>query len=240
MLKHALAALTVSAALSAPALAAGTDFISFDMLSQGDMTQQFVDLVNDGHKIKKVAVFGEYGAVILYDYNGWWAKSVPQELVTKLDQISKTDQELKSIAFTKEGGFTVLFGQHDYFTSGIDTNAYGLSLLQTEAAAEFRDVAFPADGGIVLLEASGGYAWNGLADNSELARGLKSLADQNLDIDTLFVSPTGGYVAMNQGQILFTENLSENLVSELYTRQYYGQQPLSLSFLDDDRWILVW
>lgn len=237
MLKRVLAALSFSVVVSAPALAAGRDYYAVN-LQHPNFGQKFADLVNDGHVIKKVALFGEEGTVILFDHNGWWAEGIPEELTAKLDEISKTDDEIKSLAFTKEGGFVLLYGVRSTFTKGVDASR--LELLEQEAQYEFKDLIFPDDGGIVLLEADGTYAWNGLQVEGALNKTLHELADQQKHFDTMFMTPSGGFMLLNQGEVIHSENVPECLVERISGLHASGEMARSLSFINEDRWILVW
>jgi hypothetical protein len=238
MLKHALAAFSMTALLSVPALAAGRDFVAFDIPNQ-DVTQAFVDLDNNGHTIKQVALYGDTGSVILYDNNKYWAFGVPAELTAKLDEIAATETAVKGLTFTKAGGYVLLYGQHDTFAKGLDASV--TTFLQQEAAVDFNSIVLPEMGGVVVLEANGAFAWAGLQADSKLAQKLTELANQSGQaIDNIIVSPSGGFLMMANGKEIARDGLSDSLTGHIDELSCQGQAPMGVSFLDEDRWFLFY
>lgn len=236
MLKQAAAVFALTTSLGATAFAAGTDFYAVD-LPPSNVTQTFVDLVNDGHAIKKVALRGDQGWVILFDHNGWVASNVQPQLAAKLEELGNSDKEIKSVAFTKDGGFGVLFGHHDFYGQGL--GRIPTSLIEQEASYELKDLVFPADGGLLLLEANGGYAWDGLAVGS-LPETLRELAAAGTNVDHVFTTPDGGFAIFEQGKLIAAERLPQWLGDKLNELQVNGISPLSVSFAGSERWMLVW
>ena len=96
----------------------------------------------------------------LHGFNGFHASSgVPHAAVEKLKERQDTKTtELKSIAFTPDGDWVLLFGGNGIWTSNSNLPAVKkLSGLWKDPHADFKCVAFAPSGGWAVLWGQNGY-----------------------------------------------------------------------------------
>lgn len=71
--------------------------------------QYIKDQINDWGTCKNVAITQKSGNLAIYDYNGWAGGGFPENLVDKLTQINKANQELDDVQITNTGKWIVLY-----------------------------------------------------------------------------------------------------------------------------------
>jgi hypothetical protein len=64
------------------------------------------------------------GWVILFGENGYWAKSVPDDVFQKVQELSNQGQTLKCVAFAPAGGWVILFGENGYWAKSVPDEAF--------------------------------------------------------------------------------------------------------------------
>jgi uncharacterized protein YkwD len=159
--------------------------------------QKLGDLANAGQSLNSIAFTTDGGGVgwaILYGGGYWWG-GIPAGAAQKLGEVANAG--LKSIAFTPNGGWAILYGTNGFAWSGIpDAAAQKLGDL-ANAGQSLKSIAFTTDGGWAILYGNSGFASSGIPAGAVLKLG--DLANAGQGLKSIAFAPGGGWAILQEG-----------------------------------------
>jgi uncharacterized protein YkwD len=107
---------------------------------------------------------------------GYSAANIPTGAMQKLGELANAGQSLRSIAFTTDGGWAILYGNNGYAWAGIpDAAAQKLQEL-SNAGQSLQSIAFAPGGGWAILQGGGGGTTS--TPGAPTADALRAMEDQ--------------------------------------------------------------
>jgi uncharacterized protein YkwD len=158
--------------------------------------QKLGDLAIAGQSLKSIAFTTDgsgVGWAILYSGSYWWG-GIPAGAAQKLGEV--VNAGLKSIAFTPNGGWAILYGNNGYSFANIpDAAAQKLGDLAI-AGQSLKSIAFTTDGGWAILYGANGFAWGGIPDGA--VQKLGDLANAGQSLKSIAFGPGGGWAILQE------------------------------------------
>jgi len=92
---------------------------------------------------------------------------VLEGLGTKLDELNDEGKEIKCVAFTPDGGWTVLYARNGYSTYGLPQEAVDALSSLNDDDEEIKWIAFTPESGWVILFGGSGFWRSGLPQEAD-------------------------------------------------------------------------
>lgn len=155
-------------------------------------------IIASGGKVISVGFAPNDGYSIFYekdgDKNRYLNRNIPSAAHAKIAEFSEKGYELKTIAFTQSGGWTLLFGKNGYWSNNVPPAAHQKIREIAEAGNTLRSVSYAPNGGWSVF-----YNWNGYWNSNmpgDSHEQIKYVADQGHGLRHIEFNKYGGWVLL--------------------------------------------
>ena len=126
-----------------------------------------------GTSIDKALLLSDSSYALVYGGKQYTSQSLPTELATDLDAVTKKDKNIKSVAY-KNGERLTVYGSNGFIARGLPQKMVAKLAQLNKKKAPIRESAFYGTDGWVLLYGRTGMAFQGIPN--DLCKVLQNLA----------------------------------------------------------------
>lgn len=166
------------------------------------------------------------------------SNGLPSATAKKLQEFSRSGNDLTCVAIAPGGGWIVFFGKNGYFAQGISDDAFTHVGQLASKGATLKDIAFTPEGGWVVLYDDNGIAASGIPEAALTE--LNSLARQKARIQSIAFTPEGGWVIVHDLNGHVSHNIPDAAARSLDELATRGVQLKAVSFDRSGGWVILY
>jgi serine/threonine protein kinase/formylglycine-generating enzyme required for sulfatase activity len=178
------------------------------------------------------------GWAILYNDNGYLARNIPNEALSKLTELAKEGAALKSIAFAPNGGWAILYNENKYVAKNIPDEALKKLGQLAGEGHELRSLTFSPNGGWAILYDKHGYSIRHIPD--EAFKKILELVKQDAELKSITFTPRDGWVILYNKNDYFTKKIPDAALKKLAEFAKKGAEVKSITFTPHDGWAILY
>ena len=198
--------------------------------------QEIWQLRDAGEDIRRIAFAPNNGYVILYGWNGYRCRNIPDRLANRLKDCNDKGEEIREIAFAPSGGYVIVWGRNAYDACDIP-EALAEKLRECrDKGDEIRHIAFAPNGGYVIRWGQIGYRVSRIS--KVLNEKLKECHDKGEDIKQVAFGPSGGWVVLVGWNGFWHSGIPERMSSELSEYLSRKKEIRYVLFTPNSEWLI--
>jgi serine/threonine protein kinase len=141
---------------------------------------------------------------------------IPDEMASKLAELSKNNDEAKWVAFAPGGAWALLHGRNGYHCRGIPDPAYDAIIALGDKEAEIKSIVFSPEGGWLILHGRNGFEQQNLPD--EVVTALGRARARGFEIRSVAFGPGNACVALFGRDGFYEKDTAKSLSKTLANR----------------------
>jgi hypothetical protein len=166
-------------------------------------------------------------------------RNIPQEAHEVMTNIHARGIRVKSIAFTPDGGWTVLYGRNGSFSRNVPEEAHQQLGRIAASGEEIKCIAYAPNGGWSIL-----YGYNrsfnrNIPDKAHEV--MLALEEADLALNCIAFAPNGGWsLVFGGGHTMWNEGVSLEISEQWMRLKSLGHKVKAIAFAPNGGWSLLY
>ncbi len=188
--------------------------------------------------LKSITFAPNGGWAILYNDNGYLARNIPNEALSKLTELAKEGAELKSVTFAPNGGWVILYNQNKYVAKNIPDEVLNKLTELARRGAELKSMTFSPKGGWAILYDKHGHSIRHISD--EAFKKILELVKQDVELKSITFTPHDGWMILYNKNEYLTKRIPDAALKKLAELAKQGAELKSMTFTSHDGWAILY